>query len=280
MHGLRQEYDNRQRHGTLPSSRSSSVAGSRPTTADSWQAYPHHSRITAQPSQPPLQPSSSLSADGAASQNAQTVNPSWPFAQSPAPESLAAHGTYQSLVLQQPQQHIHGGIAGQQPHRPKRISESHSAVTAMGQGTSLQEHQQALSPIRTQQSISNSTRTRSAHSQRILERLILVAKPGNMSPSTQAQHSIVRQTTKSSPKPAARRVLYPAAAADSSGSLNHAGQFAPADTAEAAGALRKTRLLPSHFDLFDSDSSSEDEDARQQVGLPLHGCDQPSKRCA
>ena len=248
MHGLKQEYDNRHRHGTLPSSRSSSVAGSRPTTADSWQAYPHQSRITAQPSQPPLQTSSSLSADGAASQNAQTVNPSWPFAQSPAPESLAAHGTYQSLV--QPQQHNHGGIAGQQPHRPKRISEFHSAVTAMGQGTSLQEHQQTLSPIRTQQSISNS---RSAHSQRILERLISVAKPGNMSPSTQAQHSIVRQTTESSPKPAARRVLYPAAAADSSGSLNHTGQFAKADTAEAAGALRKTRLLPSHFDLFDSE---------------------------
>ena len=111
MHGLRQEYDSRHRHGMLPSSRSSSVAGSRPTTADSWQAY-----ITVQPSQTPMHSSSSLSCGDAASDIAQTVNSSWPFAQSPAPHAVATHGASQSLVQQQPRRHRHDGIAGQQAH--------------------------------------------------------------------------------------------------------------------------------------------------------------------
>ena len=265
MHGLRQEYDSRHRHGMLPSSRSSSVAGSRPTTADSWQAYPHQPHITVQPSQTPMHSSTSLNSGDAASDIPQTVSLSWPFAQSPAPHVVATHGPSQSLVQQQPRRHKHDGIAGQQAHTGRSGSELHSAVTAIG--TSLQEHQQTLSPIRTQQS--TSSRTRSAHSQRILERLISVAKPGNMSPGTQAQQGVTRQTSASSPKSAARRVLYPTAPAVSSGSVNQTGRLAAADPTEAAGASRKPRLLPSHFDLFDSDSSSEDQDGSQQVDRSL-----------
>ena len=281
MHGLRQEYDSRHRHGMLASSRSSSVAGSRPTTADSWPAQPHHSQIAAQPSQLPSHTSSGMSSDATDLHNAQAVSDSWPFAQSPIPATLTGHVMSQSSGLQQSQQQRHHSTGHQQANTGRAASDLHSAtaVALMDPGVSLQQYQQTLSPIRTQQTISSSASTRSPHSQRISRRLASVPTAGNLVPGPQPQHGLSQTQQlqlmrladsadpQLSPMSRARRVLYSHARVHSSGTVTQSEKLSAADTAASlvADVSRKARLLPSHFDLFDSESSSEEEDAEDQV---------------
>lgn len=287
MHGLRQEYDIRHKHGLLSASRSSSVAGSRPTTAESWLTYPQQPHLPMQPSQAPAHTSNHGSAP---SQSAHECSTSWPFAQSPIPVSLAAHST--SPTRQQSEKHTaqsaadHGAIHG------RSASDLQKAVAAMGSGISLQEHQQTLSPIRTQRSITSTASARSAHSQHILQRLVSVTDSGDQSQAVmslshaqQLQHIMhpgaapaspiarlsskiaERQSTQTQQlvlKPAAQRELHLAVPAQSTESVNQSPQVSAA-AAQGAAALRKSTLLSNHFDMFDSDTSSEDEDAKHQV---------------
>lgn len=283
MDGLRQEYDNR-RHGILSSSRGSSVAGSRPTTAESWWSNPHQSEINAQVPQPSQRPVIRDSSLLRASHGSAT---SWPFAHSPIPVPLTAHSTLEA-VAEQPRT---APCISVQESRRSGPSDLQTAVTAADTSISLLEHQQSLSPIRTQQSISNSAGIRSAHSQRILDRLASVSSSGDeteafLKLSQNQQLQLVRQpgsakisakfglqtvsvkdSPSQSPKPVPRRVLDLGPPAQSSGSVNQMMQPSTAGTpaAQAGPVSRKAKLLPNHYDMFDSDTSSEEEDTQRQV---------------
>ena len=263
----------------LASSRSSSTAGSRPTTADNRPDQLHHSQVAAQPSQLPSYTSSGVSSDAIDLHIAQAVSHTWPFAQSLIPATLTGQVMSQPLGLQQSQQQRHHSTGHQQAYTGNAASDLQFAVALMGPGVSLQQYQHTLSPIRTQQTVSSSASTRSPHSQRIAQRLASVPTAGNLAPGPQTQHGLsqtqqlqfVRLADSAepqlSPTSRARRVLYPHARVHSTGTVTQSEKLSAADTAASlvADGSRKARLLPSHFDLFDSESSSEEEDSRDQV---------------